>query len=99
MPKYQMNRPVPPIIVDLRIPGRWSHPRELIERLPIGCRAMPETLILPGGARIDLGFLPPDDQFPKIFRSCCRQPPAEEELATVDGYTVNLTLSGRGDRW
>jgi hypothetical protein len=96
MPKFQMNEPAPSIIVDLRIPGRWSHPRDLIERLPDGCRVTPEALILPDGARIDLGFLPPDDQFPGIFRSCCRQPPTEKELATADGYTVNVTLSGSG---
>ncbi len=47
-------------------------------------------------AQIDLGFLPPDDQFPGIFRSSCRRPPTEEELATADGYTVNVTLSGKG---
>jgi hypothetical protein len=86
----------PSVIVDLRIPGPWSHPRDLIERLPDSCHATPQALILPDGARIDLGFLPPDDQFPGIFRSVCRRPPTEKELATVDGYTVNVTLSGRG---
>jgi hypothetical protein len=96
MPKFQMNKPVPSIIVDLRIPGRWSHPRDLIERLPDGYRVTPEALILPDGARIDLGFLPSDGQFPSIFRSSCRRLPTEEELATADGYTINVTLSGNG---
>jgi len=91
-----MNRPAPSIIVDLRIPGRWLHPRDLIARLPDGCRVTPQALILPDGARIDLGFLPPDDQFPGIFRSSCRRPPTDEELATADGYTINVTLSGKG---
>ena len=91
-----MNEPAPSIIVDLRIPGRWSHPGDLIERLPHGCRVTPKALILPDGARIDLGFLPPDDQFPGIFRSSCRWPPTEEELTTADRYTVNVTLSGNG---
>jgi hypothetical protein len=91
-----MNKTAPSIIVDLRIPGRWSHPRELIDRLPNGCRVTPQALILPDGARIDLGFFPPDDQFPGIFRSSCRRPPTEKELAAADGYTVNVTLSGRG---
>jgi len=31
-----MNEPAPPITVNRRIPGKWSHPRELIERLPPG---------------------------------------------------------------
>jgi hypothetical protein len=56
----------------------------------------PQALILPDGAQIDLGFSPPDDQFPGIFRSSCRRPPTEKELATADGYTVNVTLSGIG---
>jgi hypothetical protein len=83
-----MNKTSPSIIVDLRIPGRWSHPRDLIERLPNGCRVTPQVLILPAG--------PPDDQFPGIFRSSCRRPPTEKELATADSYTVNVTLSGSG---
>ena len=37
-----------------------------------------------------------DDQFPEIFRSSCRRPPTEEELATALGYTVNVLLSGKG---
>jgi hypothetical protein len=92
----QMNKTAPSIIVDLRIPGRWSDPRDLVQRLPNSCRMTPQMLTLPDGARIDLGFSPPDDQFPGIFRSSCRRPPTEKELATADGYTVNVTLSGSG---
>jgi hypothetical protein len=92
----QMNKTAPPILVNLRIPGRWSHPKDLIKRLPNSCRLTPEAMILPDGARIDLGFFPPDDQFPGIFRSSCRCPPTGKELATADGYKVNVTLSGRG---
>jgi hypothetical protein len=96
IPDEQMNKTDSSVIVNLRIPGRWSHPRDLIERLPDSCRVTPQALILPNGARIDLGFAPPDDQFPGIFRSTCRQPPTEKELAIADGYTVNVTLSGSG---
>jgi hypothetical protein len=99
MPQSQMNKTTkttPSIMVDLRIPGRWPHPKDLIERLPKNWRATPQLLILPDGARIELGFFPPDDQFPKVFRSSCRWPPTEEELATADGYTVNVTLSASG---
>ncbi|MEX2137966.1 MAG: hypothetical protein WD894_01805 [Pirellulales bacterium] len=91
-----MNPPAPPITVDLRIPGTWSHPRELIERLPAGCRLTPEALILPDETQVDVGFLDADDQFAEIFRSSCRRPATEEELATVDGFTVNVVLSGPG---
>ena len=37
-----------------------------------------------------------DDQFAQIFRSSCRQPATADELATVDGYRVNVLLSGPG---
>ena len=36
------------------------------------------------------------DQFGEIFRSSCRQPATEDELAILDGYTVNVLLSGPG---
>lgn len=91
-----MKEPAPPIAVDLRIPGQWAGPRELIERMPEGCRLTPEALILPGGARIDLGFMDADDQFPAIFRSSLRRPATRQEQRTADGYTVNALLSGPG---
>ena len=85
-----------PIQVDLRIPGTWSHPRELIERLPAGCRLTGEALILPDGTQIDFGAMGADDQFAQIFRSSCREPATDDELATVDDYKVNVLLSGPG---
>lgn len=84
------------VIVDLRIPGPWSHPGDLIRRLPDSCRVTSQGLVLPDGARIDLRFFPPDKQFPRIFRSSCRHPPTEKELAIVDGYALMATLSGVG---
>lgn len=91
-----MNEPAPPVSVALRIPGQWSHPRELLERLPVGCRLTPEALILPGGAEIEFGAVPADEQFPGIFRTSLRRPATAEELATADNYTVNVLLSGPG---
>jgi hypothetical protein len=82
--------------VVLRIPGTWSHPRELIERLPAGCRLTPEALILPDKTQVEFIPMQADGQFAKIFRSSCREPPTADELATVDGYTVNACLSGPG---
>ena len=43
-----MNEPASPITIALRIPGQWSHPRDLIERLPAGCRLTPEDADLAG---------------------------------------------------
>src|SRR3984957_6702553 len=91
-----MNESAPPITIALRIPGQWSHPRELVQRLPAGCRLTGEALILPDATQVGFGAMAPDDQFAQIFRSSCRQPPAEDERATVDGYTVNVLLCGPG---
>jgi hypothetical protein len=91
-----MNQLAAPVTVALRIPGQWSHPRELIERLPASCRLMPESLILPDGTPIGFGVMGADQEFAQIFRSSCRQPAAADELATVDHYAVNVLLSGPG---
>lgn len=91
-----MTEPAAPITIALRIPGKWSHPRDLIERLPAGCRMTGEALILPDGTEVEFGAAKADKQFAQIFRSSCRQPPTEDERATVNGYTVNVFLSGPG---
>ena len=44
-----MSDPSPEIQVALRIPGTWGHPKELIERLPDGCRCTGEALICSSG--------------------------------------------------
>ena len=84
------------ITTTFRIPGNWANPGELIERLPAGFRLTPAALVLPHGAEIEFVPMPPDDQFPGIFRSSCRQPPSSDELEIVDGYTVNVGLNGPG---
>lgn len=91
-----MNEPTTPITITFRIPGKWSHLREFSQRLPTGCRLTAEALILPDTTQIALGARAADDEFAQIFRSSCRQPAAADELATVDGYTVNILLSGPG---
>ena len=91
-----MNEPDTPVTIALRIPGQWSHPKELVQRLPAGCRLTAEALFLPDGTEIGFGAAKADAQFAGIFRSSCRQPATAEELATVDGYTVNVFLSGPG---
>jgi hypothetical protein len=82
--------------ITLRIPGKWAHPRELVERLPAGFQISAEALLLPDGASLEIYPAPPDDQFTEIFCSSCRQPPTDDELATVEAYTVNICLSGPG---
>jgi hypothetical protein len=93
---FTMNEPANPVTVALRIPGKWSHPQELLERIPAGYRLTPEALILPDSTQIDFGAMSADEQFASIFRSSCRQPATADELATVDAYTVNILLSGPG---
>ncbi|MCI0682517.1 MAG: hypothetical protein L0Y71_10455 [Gemmataceae bacterium] len=91
-----MTDPAAPITIDLRIPGTWAHPGELIERLPDGCRLTPETLTLPDATQVQFGAVAADGQFAQIFRSSCRQPATDDEFVTVDGYKVNVLLSGPG---
>lgn len=80
----------------LRIPGKWSHPGELVEALPKGFRLTPEALVMPDGTRVEFNPLPPDDQFAEIFRCSCRQPPTAAEMSIVNEYTVNVGLRGPG---
>lgn len=91
-----MNEPANEITVCLRIPGTWTHPQELIERLPAGCHITAEALVLPDGTQVELGVVAADDQFADVFRSAARELPTEDEQATIDGYTVNVLLSGPG---
>ncbi len=91
-----MNESAAPVTIALRIPGQWSHPRELSQRLPADYRLTPEALILPDTTKIEFGAMPADDQFAEIFRTSCRQPATPDELAIVAGYTVNLFLRGPG---
>src|SRR5262245_30432025 len=80
--------------ITLRIPGDWSHPQELLARLPKGFRLTPEALLLPDGTEIEFNPLPPDGQFPRIFRSASRRPAQDDELAVLDRYSVNVGLIG-----
>jgi len=91
-----MNEPSTSIETALRIPGKWSGPEEVVRRLPAGCRLTSEALILPDATQVEFGAVLADDQFARIFRTSCRQPATDEELATVDDYTVNIYLSGPG---
>lgn len=91
-----MESDTPEIQIIFRIPGAWAGPKELIERLPEGYRLTPEALMLPDGSKVEFGAVPADDEFAGIFRSSCRNEPTEEEMATLDGYSVNVLLSGPG---
>ncbi|UUO06709.1 hypothetical protein M4951_25620 [Blastopirellula sp. J2-11] len=82
--------------ITLRIPGAWSDPSELLQRLPAGYRLTPETLILPDETQIDFFPMPADDQFVSIFQSSCRQAPTSAEQATISQYSVNIGLRGPG---
>ncbi|MDB5339280.1 MAG: hypothetical protein JWN70_4899 [Planctomycetaceae bacterium] len=82
--------------ITFRIPGAWSHPRELVERLPPGFRLSPEGMRLPDGTEIEFSPVPPDEQFPQIFATACRRPPTDDELEILGRYTVNVVLTGPG---
>ena len=82
------------VTTTLRIPGAWSQPGDLLERIPADFRMTADTLVLPDGAEFELAAIAPDDQFAEIFESSCRRPATDEELVTVGRYTVNIALSG-----
>ncbi|MBX9681388.1 MAG: hypothetical protein K2X38_21745 [Gemmataceae bacterium] len=86
----------PAVEIAFRIPGPWKHPNDLIERLPPGHRLTIDGLTLPNGIEVGFGAVAADKQFPTIFRSSCRQEPTPQELAAVDGYSVNVFLMGPG---
>src|SRR5205823_11081753 len=92
----KMSEPAAAVEVAFRIPGPWSHPKELLERLPADCRLTPESLTLADGTRVEFGAAPADNQFARIFRTSCREPATEGELRTVDDYKVNVFLMGPG---
>ncbi len=91
-----MNHATHSPLITLRIPGDWSHPGKLVERLPPGFRLSPEALALPNGTKIDFVAMAPDDEFAGIFESSCRRPPTQNELAVVARYSVNIGLTGPG---
>ncbi|MDX1944066.1 MAG: hypothetical protein SFU86_01565 [Pirellulaceae bacterium] len=91
-----MTEPASAVTIALRIPGQWTGPQDLIERLPAGCKLSHEWLVLPNGVKIDFNAMPADDQFAEIFRASCRQPPTDGELETALNYQVNVLLSGPG---
>ena len=91
-----MNPPPASIEIAFRIPGTWTHPRELVERMPPGCRLSPEGLILPDGRQVEIAPMQPDKQFASIFASSCRRPATPDELERVNRYTVNMGLLGPG---
>src|SRR5687767_13989821 len=84
------------IDIALRIPGPWGHPKELIARLPEGCRLTVDTLTLADGTEVEFVAMPADDQFAGIFRTSCRSRPTAEEQEAVDHYKVNDILKGPG---
>ncbi|NIP87402.1 MAG: hypothetical protein GTO03_18355 [Planctomycetales bacterium] len=91
-----MNLSNPPMEIALRIPGTWSDPSELIERLPAGFELTAETLVLPDGSQIEVALLPADEQFPMVFGYACRQPATAEEMKAVRNYRLNVGLIGPG---
>ncbi len=82
--------------ITLRIPGDWSNPQELLERLPEGFRLNPTGLLMPSETTIEFTPMPPDREFPQVFQSACRRPPTDDELAILARYSVNVGLSGAG---
>jgi hypothetical protein len=82
--------------VTLRIPGVWTGPKELVERLPEGVRCTGEELVLADGERFEFNPLPADQEFPAIFAQSCPKLPTAQERADIEDFTVNICLTGPG---
>ena len=92
---HDLNPDAPPEVT-LRLPGRWSDPRELADALPEGYRLETNRLHLPDGSSVEANALPPDNEFPKLFIDGCQRSPSEEDLRTIENYQVNFCLTGPG---
>ncbi len=86
----------PEVEVTLRIPGRWAHPSEMVQRMPKNCKWQPESMTMPDGHRFEIHFRDADDDFVSVFASMCRREPTEDEKAIIEGYTVQVCLTGPG---
>lgn len=86
----------PEVRITVRIPGAWSHPGQLMERLPNGFRITGNSLVMPDGSEVDITPVPADKQFAAIFESSCRRPAAPHELKLVHRYSINILLSAPG---
>lgn len=85
------------ITIDMRIPGKWAGPKEIIESIPKDCQLSRDgELLFRDGGRFPITPVPADGQFANIFRTSCRRTPTEDERNTIDNYTANVLLSGPG---
>jgi hypothetical protein len=82
--------------ITFRIPGDWSHPKELLQRLPENAQVTSTGSLLVNGIEFEFNPMQPDRQFPTIFKSSCRRQPTGEELAILARYRVNIGLIGLG---
>ncbi len=91
-----MGQELDHIEINMRIPGQWNHPGELIERLPEGVQLKGQSLVLADGSEFYIDAMKADDQFADICRTSCRNKPTPEEAEAIENYKVNILLSGPG---
>jgi hypothetical protein len=80
----------------VRIPGPWKGPEEVADRLPAGFHLQQQELVMPDGRCLVFQAMPPDNEFPSVFRIACRRSPKQNEMAGVESYRVNFALIGPG---
>ena len=84
------------IEIALRIPGRWSGPQELADRVPADYSLRGDRLIAANGSEFELVFREPDDRFASVVRQSCRTELTEDEADILDNYTVQVCLLAPG---
>ena len=85
-------------VIDLRVPGPWRSPEELVERLALegaGFRVEGDHFVdAKAGTRFEFGVTPHDDEIHELFAHDGRL--SEEEIARVASYAVKVHVSGPG---
>lgn len=84
------------IEIALRIPGLWSGPQELADRLPADYSLKGDRLIAANGSEFELVFREPDGQFASVVRQSCRTDLKQDEAYILDNYTVQVCLLAPG---
>lgn len=89
-----------PVDVTVRVPGHWDEPREFAESLSEGYRfdgsGHDLWLWLPDGGRASLRASEADKDFFRIWSGGCTREPTATEIAGVQSYSTNISVTMPG---
>ena len=91
-----MNQATQSPSITLRIPGDWSHPGELLERLPPGFVWVPRFWLCRTARRSSLTPCRRTINLPGFSSRLAAGPPRVTNRPSVARYSVNIGLTGPG---